>query len=115
MLYLRVFPLPYLTVACKGVAPVCTVWNTLIDTLSSTCPGTFSSGAGTWSGLMNLLPSTTMSSAAVPLAVVYALSMTLKDPPLILVSSMLASVIFTVPSLSIGRKISVSPAFTGMN
>ena len=108
---------------CKGAVPELTVLNTLILTLSRTCPGIFSSVAGTWSGVINLSPSIAISSAKIPLAVPYAPSIVFgatllpvvlatNDPPEMFVSTKLTSVIVTEPSLSTVRKINVSPAFS---
>ena len=55
-----------------------------------------------------------MSSADIPVAVIYAPSIALNVPPLSLVSKILGSLIATEPSLSAGRKIKVSPAFVCM-
>ena len=96
-------------------APLPVSWNTLILKLSSTCPGMFSSGAGTLSGVVNALPSIVISSDVIPVAVAYApppygAGMYDSDPPDMFVSTRFGSLIVTEPSEVDGRNINISPS-----
>ena len=103
-------PLPIFTLDCSVAAPEIALLYILIETLSITCPGTFSSGAGTTVGSINVPPVIAISSAVVPLAVTYAPAIADRDPPVSQVSKMLLSFIETLPSLSTGRNMRISPS-----
>ena len=107
-----VIPSPIIILDCNAAEPGLVVVNTFMLKLSKTCPGKFSSGEGTWSGVINLSPSITISSGVKPVAVTYAPPILDKEPPLILVSNKFTSVIVTEPSLSNFLKINVSPTDT---